>query len=222
MTTYYANDKYSAKLRSTWVSDPAATTLEVDAIPGNVPTIVVVGWGTDYETVFTVTNVSGDSASNYTLTGVARLKGYNGNLASGLAVNCLNNEEFFNQYSSQIADIQAVADAAAIAAITVNSISSSANITPVVTTDKNFYLVTALAAAANINEPDGSPTQGQVLILRIKDNGTARALTWDTDVYRGIGVDLPETTNISKTLYIGFIYNATDNYYDCVAVQEES
>ena len=219
--TYFANDKYRAKLRSTWISDPAATTLEVDAVPGNVPTIVVVGWGTDYETVFTVTGVSGDSASNYTLTGVARLKGYDGNLASGLAVNCLNNEEFFNQYSTQIAAIQDVADSAAIAAITVNSVSSAANITPIVATDKNYYLITALGTAATIGEPSGTPTAGQVLIIRIKDNATARALTWNA-IFRGIGLDLPTTTTISKTLYIGCIYNATDSKWDVLAVQEEA
>lgn len=104
MAIYKANDKYRANLRSTWVSDPAAGSLLVDAIPDNVPTIVTVGWGTQYETVFSVTGTSGSSAADYALTGVVKLRGYTGNLAENLAVNCLNHEEFFNQYSDFVND----------------------------------------------------------------------------------------------------------------------
>lgn len=101
---YKANDKYRANLRSTWTYSPADGSLLVDAIPDNTPTLVVVGWGTEYETVFSVTGSSGSSAADYALTGVTRLRGYEGNLAENLAVNCLNNEEFFNQYSDFVND----------------------------------------------------------------------------------------------------------------------
>ncbi len=104
MSIWKANDKYRAQLRSTWISDPADGSLLVDAVPNNVPTIVVVGWGTEFETIFSVTGKSGASAADYALTGVARLRGYDGNLAENLAVNCLNNEEFFNQYSEFVND----------------------------------------------------------------------------------------------------------------------
>ncbi len=98
MAIYKANEKYRSSLRSTWISDPADTTLAVTAIPANLPTYVVVGWETDYETLFSVTTTSGDSSANYNLTGVTRVRGYDGNIPDGTAVNCLNNEEFFNQY----------------------------------------------------------------------------------------------------------------------------
>lgn len=101
---YKANDKYRAQLRSTWIASPADTSLLVTSVPDNVPTIVVVGWGTDAETVFSVTGKSGDSPSNYALTGVTRLRGANQNLPENTAVNCLNNEEFFNQYSDFVND----------------------------------------------------------------------------------------------------------------------
>ena len=100
-----ANDKYRATLRSTWVSSPADTSLLVNAIPDNVPTYVVVGWGTDYETVFSVTGTSGSSSADYALTGVTRIKGANANIPENTAVNCLNNEEFFNQYETAINDV---------------------------------------------------------------------------------------------------------------------
>jgi hypothetical protein len=58
-------------------------------------------------------------------------------------------------------------------------------------------------------------------MIRIKDNGTARALTYGTQ-FRGIGFALPSTTVISKTLYMIFIYNATDTKWDMVAYAMET
>lgn len=104
MSVLKANDKYRGSLRSTWVYDPADGSLLVDAVPDNVPTLVTVGWGTEYETVFSVTGKSGSTSVDYALTGVVRLRGYEGNLAENLAVNCLNHEEFFNQYSEFVND----------------------------------------------------------------------------------------------------------------------
>jgi hypothetical protein len=86
------------------------------------------------------------------------------------------------------------------------------------------YNVTALAAAVTISAPSGTPTNGQKLTLRIVDNGTARALTWTTTSggYRVIGTTLPTTTVISKTVYIGCIYNSTDVFWDVVAVAQQA
>ena len=82
--------------------------------------------------------------------------------------------------------------------------------------------VTAQAGALKLKNPSGTPVNGQKLIVRIKDNGTARALTYDTQ-FRGIGCTLPNTTVINKTLYIGFIFNSTDTKWDCpnAIAQEE-
>ncbi|QWT30394.1 hypothetical protein OLP41_gp214 [Mycobacterium phage I3] len=67
----------------------------------------------------------------------------------------------------------------------------------------------------------GTPTQGQPWLLRFKDDGTARALTWGAS-YRAIGVALPTTTTVGKTLYVGGFYNATDSLYDVLAVGQEA
>lgn len=83
------------------------------------------------------------------------------------------------------------------------------------------YTVTALAAAMTINAPSGTPTDGQKLIIRIKDNATARALTWNA-AFRAIGVTLPTTTVISKTMYIGCMWNSADSKWDATAVAEEA
>lgn len=83
------------------------------------------------------------------------------------------------------------------------------------------FVVTAQAGALLFNAPSGTPVEGQKLIIRIKDNGTAKALTYNL-VFRAIGVALPTTTVLSKTLYMGFIYNSTDTKWDLVAVAQEA
>jgi hypothetical protein len=98
----------------------------------------------------------------------------------------------------------------------VASVASAATITP--TSDaSNQYNVTALAVPATFAAPSGSPVDGQKLLLRIKDNGTARALTWDA-IYRQIGTTLPLTTVATKTTYVGCVYNSADTVWDVVFV----
>ncbi len=99
------------------------------------------------------------------------------------------------------------------------SITSSSTPTPNADVT-DIYLITALAAGATFGSPTGTHVQGQKLMYRIKDNGTARALSYNA-VFRAVGVTLPTTTIISKTLYLGCIYNATDTKWDIIAVAME-
>ena len=102
------------------------------------------------------------------------------------------------------------------------SIASASTITPTVSVTQ--YNVTALAVAATIAAPTGTPVDGQKLMLRIKDNGTARALTWTTTsgAYRAIGSTLPTTTTAGKLMYIGCVYNAIDTFWDVVGVTTQA
>jgi hypothetical protein len=107
-------------------------------------------------------------------------------------------------------------------------LSSTASITsPLAWNSDNFeqYAATAQAGALTINADAGTPTDGRKIIFRFKDNGTARALTWTTGsskAFRAIGVTLPTTTVINKTLYVGCIYNSGDSRWDAVAVTQEA
>ena len=101
----------------------------------------------------------------------------------------------------------------------VQSVTSAANVTPVNTND--LVKITAQAAALNLVNPTGSWDEGQSLMIRIKDNGTARAITYGTD-YRAIGVTLPTTTVINKTTYLGIIYNSTDSKWDVIGVTTQA
>lgn len=87
--------------------------------------------------------------------------------------------------------------------------------------DVDMYTVTALAADITINAPSGTPTQGQTLLIRLKDNGTGRLITWNA-IFRAIGVTLPTTTTANKTMYVGCVYNTTDSKWDIVSVNEEA
>jgi hypothetical protein len=102
----------------------------------------------------------------------------------------------------------------------VSTTASSATPTPNGDAD-DMYTVTALAAGATFGAPTGTPVDGQRLVIRVKDNGTARTLAWNA-IYRGIGVTLPTTTVISKTLYIGLKYNTADTKWDALAVAQEA
>lgn len=102
------------------------------------------------------------------------------------------------------------------------SISSSASIT-INSDTTDIFTITALEESTTINAPTGTPVNGQKLTIRIKDNGTLRALTWTTTsgAFRQIGTFLPTATIANKTVYIGCIYNSTDSYWDVIAVAQE-
>jgi hypothetical protein len=93
--------------------------------------------------------------------------------------------------------------------------------TPTIDADSyDFYTITALAANATFAAPPGTPTGGQTLLVRIKDNGTARTLSWNAIFRASTDFALPTTTVINKTMYVQFIYNATDSVWDCIGLTE--
>lgn len=102
----------------------------------------------------------------------------------------------------------------------VTSITSSG--TPTVNTDNcDCVDITAQAAAITsmTTNLSGTPTNFQSLIFRIKDDGTARAITWGAS-FSANGVALPTTTVISKLLTVGFIWNGST--WGCVASAQEA
>lgn len=103
----------------------------------------------------------------------------------------------------------------------VTSISSSA--TPTINTD-NCDAVTITALATNITSMttnlSGTPTNFQKLIIRIKDNATARTISWGSG-FEAKGVDLPTTTVASKVLTVGFIYDTVTSKWGCVASAQQ-
>jgi len=98
---------------------------------------------------------------------------------------------------------------------------STATPTPTGGSRRNLYTVTALAVPIDFGTaPAGTPVDGNYLKIRLKDNGTGRAITWSNAIYRSIkaALPLPTTTVANELLYIGFSYNGPDSKWDLVAV----
>jgi hypothetical protein len=68
-----------------------------------------------------------------------------------------------------------------------------------------------------INNPTGSPTDGQTLTIRIKCGANVQTYAFDT-LYRGSTTTaLPTVCTASKSDYILFMYNSTDTKWDILA-----
>lgn len=90
----------------------------------------------------------------------------------------------------------------------VQYVTTEATVTPLTRID--CVDITALAAAVTIANPNGTGFNFQKLIIRIKDNGTARAITWGSNYVAG-GFPLPSTTVLSKIMTCGFMYNTAND-----------
>lgn len=99
------------------------------------------------------------------------------------------------------------------------SVASSATVTPTFSDD--IVDITAQAAGLTLANPTGTAVDGHGIVIRIKDNGTARAISYGSE-YRAVGVTLPTTTVISKTMYLGMIRNNAATKWDVVSVAEEA
>jgi hypothetical protein len=83
------------------------------------------------------------------------------------------------------------------------------------------YCLTAQAEAADFQNPTGTLSDGQKLIIRILDDGNPWTLTWGT-AYVSRGAALPAITTAGKVHYIGLIYNNDLGTWDCVAATVET
>ena len=96
---------------------------------------------------------------------------------------------------------------------------TATTLTPNIDTS-TMEILSSLAAALTIAAPTGTPHEGQELTFRFKDDGTARALTWNA-IFEDYTGSLPTTTTAGKTVYIGCKYNLINTKWDVVAVQTQ-
>lgn len=112
--------------------------------------------------------------------------------------------------------------------------SGSSTTSPLAWNSDNYdeYAYTALANALTFSADAGTPVDGQKIIFRIQDDGTARVLTFTGGVSKGFepvgvtmtasGSDFTYTTTASKKTYFGCIYNSADSRWDIVAIAQEA
>ena len=105
--------------------------------------------------------------------------------------------------------------------IAITTITSSATPTPARTSRKTLYIITALAVNATFGAPTGTPQEGDLLWIRITDDGTSRTLTWNA-IYVAKGAALPTATTPNKERNILFMYNSTTSKWGCVEAVVEA
>jgi len=106
----------------------------------------------------------------------------------------------------------------------VTSITSHA--TPTINTDNCAFVdITALATAITNMSTNltGTPDNKDPLVFEIKDDGSARAITWGSSFVAG-GMPLPTSTVAGKLLTVGFLYTTANglNKWRCVASVQEA
>jgi hypothetical protein len=64
-----------------------------------------------------------------------------------------------------------------------------------------------------------TPFDGQKLIVRLIDDGTARVLSWNTSTnqFRIVGIAPPQRTLVGSTVYVGVMYNQMSNTWDILS-----
>lgn len=102
--------------------------------------------------------------------------------------------------------------------IVVDDAASPATITPNADLT-DFYNLSGLANILTINAPTGGPGSGQRLIIRLKDAGVGKALTWNA-IYR-FGTPAKPTTTVANHIHtVELIYNTSDNKWDALSVSD--
>jgi hypothetical protein len=96
--------------------------------------------------------------------------------------------------------------------------SSAATATPAGDSRVNDYDLTALNTAPTFSAPSGSLTNGNILNIRIKDNGTARVLAWNAIYIASPDLPLPTTTILGKTMFLTFKYNSATPGWDLIGM----
>jgi hypothetical protein len=96
---------------------------------------------------------------------------------------------------------------------------SPATLTPNID-DYDVFSVTALNSGMTIANPVGTPLDGQGIMFRIRDNGTARGISWGSQ-WRSIGVTAPSATVANKMLYVSARWNEPHARWDILSVGRE-
>ncbi len=102
------------------------------------------------------------------------------------------------------------------------SIESSETPTPARASKKTEYVITALAADATFGAPTGTPANGDLLLITVKDNGTARTLDFNEIYTAPYSADKPTTTTAGKTLIMLFRYNSASSKWELLYVDKEA
>jgi hypothetical protein len=94
---------------------------------------------------------------------------------------------------------------------------STSTLTPNIAAN-NIYELNAQSTALTIANPTGTANDGDVLVIRIKDNGSSQAITYGTAYSNVSGLDTLVATVSGKWHYIGCMYNATATVWQVISI----
>lgn len=103
--------------------------------------------------------------------------------------------------------------------VTRRFVTTTQSATPTINTDNtDIASITGLAQAITsfTTNLSGTPVAGDLLMVQITDNGTARAITWGTS-FASTTVSLPTTTVISTLLRVGLQWDTVAAKWQCIA-----
>lgn len=191
-------------------------------------TVTVAAGGTG-QTTYTdgqllIGNSTGNTLAKATLTAGTNMSVTNG---SGSITLATSSTPTFTSITASGSSLAVTGNVSPTGRITPRVSSLSAPSSPLSWNSDSYdqFDIEGLSGNLTINADSGTPVDGQRVVFRIKDNGSARTLTWTTSgakSFRAVGVFLPTTTTASKVTYVGAIYNATDAYWDVIGTATQA
>lgn len=236
----YTNSTDVIEVANAPVTEDGAQTLTGKTMSGssntfsNIPfsalagTVTVAAGGTG-QTSYTdgqllIGNSTGNTLTKTTLTAGTNMSVTNG---SGSITLATSSTPTFTSITASGSSLAVTGNVSPTGRITPRVSSLSAPSSPLSWNSDSYdqFDIEGLSGNLTINADSGTPVDGQRVIFRIKDNGSARTLTWTTSgakSFRAVGVFLPTTTTASKVTYVGAIYNATDAYWDVIGTATQA
>lgn len=208
--TYFA----SVSAASGTVTVPTGGTILLDSLQQGVDAVVstIVNGQPSMVTPVTssgayITVSSFDAGGNYTLSGtpssfpVALIYVFKINALNWHNVTTANIVEFYDNRNKKV-------------------IVTTQSATPTINTNSgDIFSITGLSQAITsfTTNLSGSPVIGDMIMIQITDNGTARAITWGAS-FQSTTIILPTTTVLSTMLRVLFQWNAVASKWDCIGV----
>lgn len=81
---------------------------------------------------------------------------------------------------------------------------------------QNLYVLSGLSTNATFAAPSGTALDGNVIYMRIQDNGTSRTLSWNAIYDEGADLSLPTATIAGEGMRLQFSYNDTSGKWELI------
>jgi len=229
MATLYFESQYFTTTLSVagGINDSVTTGIVLQAITGihdtSKPGIALVSYADPLDTSvaewITFTSIN---STTKTLVGVTRgAEGFSAKAhGNGVTVAFPHSMSHINNLIQQFTDELTATRTLTNKRITQRVVTTTDDATAEINVDTTDQYQLSAVANATTFTVTGTPTDGQKLIIRYKDAGVAKGLTFTG--FTAMGVTIPTTTTAGKWGYVGCIYNLAATTWHVVAVGTEA